>query len=335
MKETFENKILGCLLGGLIGDAMGAPVEGWDREKIKAEYNWLCDFAGDGTDDSAIKMILCDAILKNDGYVTADEFAQAFIDVRDQYYELFFTPVRNMLHKVECGISLPVNAGWGNMHSSSSAMSISPMGIINACNPRQAAIETYDVAGLIHSGETGFCRDAACAMATGIAHAFIPEATVESVVEACTAYLHRASAAEMSGLIERALQWAKETNDYEAFCEKYHAEGRQTLICDSRETVPAALALFYLAAGDLAKTIEYGANFGRDADTIATMAGALAGAYSGAGGLRPAWVEKLKTTGAYDRQKELAGKLADISVRKANEQVRCAGLCKAVGEDEK
>ena len=70
---------------------------------------------------------------------------------------------------------LPVNAGMGNMQSSSSAMSISPMGLINACNPRQAALETYDVAGLIHSGDTNFCRDAACAMAAAVAEAMKPK----------------------------------------------------------------------------------------------------------------------------------------------------------------
>ncbi|MGZ5432547.1 MAG: ADP-ribosylglycohydrolase family protein, partial [Thermoanaerobaculia bacterium] len=42
---------------------------------------------------------------------------------------------------------------------------------------------------------------------------------------------------------------------------------------DARETVPVALSLFYLANGDPRQTILYGANFGRDADTIASMAG--------------------------------------------------------------
>jgi len=58
-------------------------------------------------------------------------------------------------------MELPAYAGWGNMQSSSTAMAISPMGIINACNPRQAVLETLGVASFIHhGGNSGYCRDA-------------------------------------------------------------------------------------------------------------------------------------------------------------------------------
>jgi ADP-ribosylglycohydrolase len=189
MKNLYE-KVYGCLIGGLIGDAMGAPVENLTYSQIEEKYGEVNDFEGDGTDDSAIKLILCDAITKNNGHVTADEFAEAFLR-HSQFYNLFFIPVRNMYHKIKEEFVLPVNAGLGNMQSSSSAMSISLMGLINACNPRQAAMETFDVAGLIHAGETGFCRDAACVMAAAVAEAMKPEATVESVVAASTAYLQK------------------------------------------------------------------------------------------------------------------------------------------------
>ena len=57
--------------------------------------------------------------------------------------------------------------------------------------------------------------------------------------------------------------------------------------------IPGKLALFYLAEGDPKQTIVYGANFGRDADTIASMAGALAGAYSGVDALPVEWITKV------------------------------------------
>ena len=71
------------------------------------------DFEGDGTDDSAIKLILCEAIISNNGYITADEFAEAFLN-NNQYYNLFYIPV-NMFHKLKSSVVLPVNAGMGNM----------------------------------------------------------------------------------------------------------------------------------------------------------------------------------------------------------------------------
>ena len=315
-KNLLYDKVYGCLVGGLIGDAMGAPVEGWEYKKIAEAYGEINDFNGEGTDDSAIKMILCDAIIQNGGYVTADEFAESFLRNK-KYYNLFYTPVKNMFHKIEDKLELPVYAGMGNQQSSSSAMAISPMGIINACNPRQAALETYDVAGLIHAGTTTFCRDAACAMAAAVAEAMKPDSTVDSVLAASTAYLHKISSRVIVEYIDKILSLAKSLNDYEKFRSEFYENHLQSLICDSRETVPCALALFYLAGGNPEKAIIYGANFGRDADTIATMTGAVSGAFAGAGGLRKEWVDKIKRNSPH--QEDLANGLIEI-IKKRNRE---------------
>jgi ADP-ribosylglycohydrolase len=197
--STLYGKVYGCLVGGLIGDAMGSPAEGKTYSEIKEQFGEITGFQGVGTDDTAIRQQLCDAIIQANGDVTADEFAASFLKFKAEYYKLWWIPVKNMFHKIESHLALPVDAGYGNMHSSSSAMAISPMGIINACQPRLAAMETFDVAGLIHSGPSGFCRDAACGMAAAVAEAFKPSATVESIITASTAYLHPVSSAVMIG----------------------------------------------------------------------------------------------------------------------------------------
>ena len=292
MNRNLYDNIYGCLLGGIIGDAMGAPSEGMTYEEIIQKFGGIDSFEGEGTDDSAIKMILCEAIIQNGGDVTADEFSEAFLRNKEKYERLFFIPVHNMLNKVKSGLSLPVYAGMGNMQSSSSAMAISPMGIINAFNPRQAALETYDVAGLIHAGDTTFCRDAACAVAAAVAEALKPDATVDTVLDASVKYLHKISSAVMIGHIGKVLDAARQAGEYEKFRETFYENFLQDIICDSRETVPASLALFYLAGGDPDTALIYSANFGRDADTIGTMAGALCGAFMGASAIKAAWVKK-------------------------------------------
>jgi ADP-ribosylglycohydrolase len=334
-------KVYGCLLGGLIGDAMGAPSEGMTHGEIKKKFGWIGDFEGSGTDDSAIKLILIEAILKSGGHVTADEFADAFLANKKKYYTLFYIPVRNMFHKIESRLSLPVYAGLGNMHSSSSAMSISPLGIINACNPRRAAIETYDVAGLIHAGDSTFCRDGACAIAAAVAEAMSPKATVESVLEASWKYLHKDSSKELLDRIHLTLEMVKRTGDYEAFRKEYYKKCLGDIVSDSRETVPCVLALFALAKGDPVTAIEYGANFGRDADTIGTMVGALCGALKGINGLKPEWVAKIEASyGQGQRpskdyeigevtspdQRELADSLIKILFAKAEEEKKSLGV---------
>ncbi len=168
------------------------------------------------------------------------------------------------------------------------------MGIINACDPRQAVLETLDVASFIHNGPSGYCRDAACAMAAAVAAAFDPDATIETVVDAATRYLLPVSAGEIKGTIARALDLAAEVDSYEQFREGFYANFGRSMLADSMETIPATLAILTLAGGDPERSIIWGANFGRDADTIATMIGGVVGALHGASGLPPTWIAKVE-----------------------------------------
>jgi ADP-ribosylglycohydrolase len=309
--SLLTDKVLGCLLAGEIGDAMGAPAENKTYQEIIASYGEIIDFSGSGTDDSALKHILCDAIELAQGYPTADAWAEVWMDQKEMFQKgLFWFPVMNSFWRIRAETISPREAGSGNMSSSSSAMCISPMGIINAGNPRQAALETYEVAGLIHHN---FSRDGACSMAAAVAEAFCPAASVDSILKAAVEYLPPRSAKVMIGSIGTTLALAGETGDYAAFRERYYAERILPGIAmpDARETVPVALSLFYLAKGDPRQTILYGVNFGRDADTIASMAGALAGALQGASALPVEWVEKIRASGGRD-QTALTTLLVDV-----------------------
>jgi ADP-ribosylglycohydrolase len=315
-------RVLGCLYGGEIGDAMGAPAENMTYQEIAATFGEITNFSGYGTDDSAMKHILCDAIQRGGGYPTADTWAEEWLEQEDLFLKrhLFWIPVMNGFWKIRGQSVTPREAGHGNMASSSSAMCISPMGIINAGNPRQAALETYDVASPIHHN---FCRDAACSMAAAVAAALHPAATVTSVLEAAGAYLPPQSAYIMRDAIETTLAVAREVGNYEAFREKYYTERLLPGIAmpDSRETVPVALSLFYLADGDPERAIVYGANFGRDADTIASMVGALAGAYRSVSALPAHWVEKVRAESPRAHE-DVARELVAVVVQRIEDLTR-------------
>ncbi len=293
MSNLYE-KVYGCLLGGLIGDSMGGPAEGKPYSVVEERFGWIDTFEGAGTDDSVIKNILTDAIFKHQGHITADEWAERFLELDRKFYPLYYAPVRNMFHKLQLEVVEPVYAGMENAPSSSSAMSIAPMGILNACDPRTAAAETYDVAGLVHGGSSTYCRDGACAIAAAIAEAMKPETNVDSIIHAATAYLHPKSSAVMIDAIHRSMDAVKSGMDYKQFRAWFYDNCLQKTISDSRETIPATFALFYLAEGDLAQAAIYSANFGRDSDTIGTMAAAIAGAYQGAGQIRAEWIAQVE-----------------------------------------
>ena len=87
-----------------------------------------------------------------------------------------------------------------------------------------------------------------------------------------------------------------------------------------RESVAVALAILVLTEGDPVETILHCANFGRDADTIATMAGAVAGALAGATSLPAEWVAAVRAADPVD-QDELAQALIGVLQRRARNAV--------------
>lgn len=314
------DKSYGCLLGGLIGDAMGTPTENKEPEEIEARFGWVEDFSEDGTDDSILKHLLCEALIATDGYATADDWAVAWLRNRHEItgpkQNRFFVSVKQTFLKLSVGY-LPRMVSLGNLPSSSSAMSIAPVGIVNAGHPRAAAAQAQELGSLIHTGDVAFCQDGAAAVAAAVAAAFALDATIESVLDAATRYLKPTSGAEVRDLIHNAIDLARRTGEYKSFREQYHAAFRRPIACDTRETVPAVFGLCYLAAGKPLDAIIYGANFGRDTDTIATMAGAICGALAGAAnGLPQTWIDRAESYSAR-KQRELAAALVDVAQRKA------------------
>jgi ADP-ribosylglycohydrolase len=320
--DVLLSRAYGCLLGGLIGDAMGTPTENLEPAEIEARFGWVEDFEGTGTDDSLVRDLVCDALLETGGYATADDWAAQFVKHRERIFgekrDKFFVSVLHTVQKLGYGY-LPRMVSQGNMPSSSSAMAISPVGIVNACNPRAAAQQAQELASLIHGGEVGFCQDAAAAVAAAVAAAMHPAATIDTVLSAATAYLRPTSGVELRELIVSAVELARASSDYQSFRSAFHREFRQTVTCDSRETVPATFGLCLLAGGEPRRAMVYAANFGRDADTIATMAGGICGALAGSEGFPTAWIEKVTETSARD-QAQLSGQLVSLARSKARRE---------------
>jgi len=317
-------------LGGAIGDAMGGATEMMSYQRIGEVFGTVQTLlergttaetarfepgapAGQVTDDTRLRNLLCSAIVRARGRVTADEWARTWLEEMEGW---FFTPVVNAYHKVFMNEARPREAGRGNMGSNSTAMSIAPIGLVNACDPRQASLDAYSVAGLVHEG---YARDAACAVAAAVAEAVRVDATAGSITRAACAYL--AAGNDISERIESAVRLARAAGSYEAFRKAFYdtmllpwpqkgllgskpPEGFYDT-AEPRETVPAVFGLLALAEGRFRESVVYAANFGRDADTLASIAGSIAGAYGGARAIPAEWIERVEA-GNPVRQRTLA-----------------------------
>ena len=127
--------------------------------------------------------------------------------------------------------------------------------------------------------------------------------------------------------IEAAIAVARGSRSYEDFRGRFyeellrpwpHRKPELSIAPDPRETLPTALGVLLVASGDPAETILGCANFGRDADTAATIGGAIAGALTGGEALPPHWVDFVSERTPVD-QEDMAQRLLGILRLRATE----------------
>lgn len=82
--------------------------------------------------------------------------------------------------------------------------------------------------------------------------------------------------------------------------------------CEEMLTVSLAIADYSMSLG-LQKAVEYGVNYGRDNDTVASFVATLVGAYRGIDDLNPEWIHLVKTQNPSVDIKQLSEKLSHLS----------------------
>jgi len=290
------DKALGCLAGAALGDAAGvaaADADGGARRGSAAEVAF-----GSPGDETAMVEIVARMLVNTAGGATLDDWARALRDHSPQFGKdgAFFISVQQVFNAVGRSGYPPRYTGLGTMPHSTGVVAMGPVGIVNACNPWQAALQAYELASLLHLYDVGFCQDGAAAIAAAVAAACRKDATVASVLDAAVDVILPVSGAEMADLIRQARQLAEEAGDFDRFRDEICGNGDRwlrPLPGDPRETVPVALAIFSLAGGDLRQAIACAARFGRAADAIGSIAGTVSGAFSGVGALSPDWLAAL------------------------------------------
>ncbi|MEV5547700.1 ADP-ribosylglycohydrolase family protein [Streptomyces sp. NPDC052309] len=193
-----------------------------------------------------------------------------------------------LVARLHYGHADPREAGVGNIVNCGAAMYMTPVGLVNAANPAGAYAEALDVAG---AHQSSYGREAAGVLAAGVAAACAPGASPESVVAACLSLAKDGTRAAIEQVcevaarhtdFESALRPLREAvAPYDTVGPDYRSPSlaaRRPSRLHAIEELPVALGMLLVSGGDFRHAVLGAVNYGRDCDSIATMAGALAGA---------------------------------------------------------
>lgn len=321
---TLQDKIRGCYYGAAIGDAMGGPVETMHHLKIKRLFGRVEEpleyrvppghiqpspniyyvaqsTPGTYTDDTRGRNLLAHHIIEKGGRITADDFSVFLCNTINP--EAWWPAVMVSYWNIKHGGVDARDAGFSNMPGGGVAW-WSVVGIINAADPETAYWDAFDISSILKRGTD---RELAAAVAAAVAEAIRPGATVRSVVDASIRFVGPASRERILAAVDLAMACEDAEvfyrRAYETLLVPWKAEFQLTAYmpieggysCDLEEQVPIAIACFVLAGGNARSAIIAAVNYGRDNDTIATTAGAIAGAFDGASSLPSEWIDAVRT----------------------------------------
>ncbi|QKJ88402.1 ADP-ribosylglycohydrolase [Paramixta manurensis] len=318
MNANYE-KTLGCLIGAAAGDAMGAATEVRTQRQIKQLFGgWVttfqkppadtfgrCNEAGMCTDDFIQARYILEAMLAHDKKASAEAMKAAFQRWIDYpFYANFTGPTTRAAMKAIFNDnraslqgelegekqSVQIINGGNAAATNGSAMKIWPAAVLHPDNIEAAIQCALDIARFTHPN--WLAMSGAAAMAAAVSEALSASASAESIIAAGIygadkglMLAEQQGAAEIAGpsvgrRIELAVAIGRRHRHWEtAIVELNDIIGTGLHVS---EAVPVAFGLFACCPSQPVDAIISAVNIGNDTDTVATMVGAIAGAYHGA-----------------------------------------------------
>lgn len=244
---------------------------------------------GTNEDGGERKWLVMKAIFNKGQRINKDDLRQAWLkDVNPEWFGYHLLPrdkcTYENMKKYPASEVGKYDRWPGNVDC---LMMIHPVGIINACDPRIAAEDALDVCQTMQSSQISYAPDAGAAVAAGIAEAFKPTATVDSIIEESKKYVDE----NIGQVIDECLNIAKQAPDILEVREPFWRRFGGRVPTDALEVVGESFAMLWITKGDPKQCMIGGSSLGRDADCVASIAGAIAGAYKGIDAIPKEWVE--------------------------------------------
>lgn len=338
--SELENRFVGCLLGGAIGDGLGTSTEGRTPQQILERFGGRVeDFKppfsakadgrhkGDGhvSDDTLMVLALCRAYVAKGGQLDAHDMATYFLpEIVDKpiwipehqrelpLVERLFYPEKYLFLRLRLASVNPREGGIGNMVNCGAAMYAAPVGLMNAGDPDEAYRRAVNV---FSAHQYSYGLEAAALMAACVAEALKPDSTVNSIVETALRLAKDGTQNALQAVVQAArtaptddearlqthLRAAMEPYDtVKGGVQEFERTGAYPSQLHAIEEFPIALAYLIVANGDFTQAVLGAVNYGRDSDSIAGMVGAIIGAMVGKNALPPYWVSEIGTRNRID-----------------------------------
>lgn len=304
-----RERLTAGLLGTALGDALGAPFEGRRRIRPEDVEAWCAaEEPLRWTDDTHMAIALGRSLLATGAEVDHQHLGDAFAAAYEQEPwrgygagpPMVFALARRGHGYLEAAASLFDGQGsFGN----GAAMRCAPVVIAGGGDLDTVARLAAEQARVTHAHPEAV--DGAVVVAVGLASLAGAAADEDSALHALRTAAGYARTEVMTDALATVLVAHEQGSALPA------ARRLGTGVA-ARESVPAAFAAFLAGSASFQAVVTGAVGLGGDTDTIAAMAGALAGGHLGTGGLPQRLLERLEQREVLE---ELARALADVAGR--------------------
>jgi ADP-ribosylglycohydrolase len=326
-RSALYDRIYGALIGFRAGCSMGAFTEyNWSQDRIREIFGHVDNFypfkhyddnwthpAGATEDGGERHKLMCTAIMEKQdriGYLDLKDVWLRDCELEDMYrmtqnYDrVLYAYARWGVPPADMPVTMfgqPADLGE---HIHLTARTFQALSTINAGDPENAIADMKDMGKLYYEDPLDDAFAWGAVYNAALALAFLPGATVESVIEGALEYATPEIEEELRFVLalvdeyedpmDREL-WQALTDVYMDPESKYNAFARIEKYPNSSvyENVGYSFALFKATGGNVKESVIIATNRGYDTDCTAASAGALCGALTGSATIPAEWVDIL------------------------------------------